>query len=1701
MVKFYSDDLLSQPSTTSTLSPASQFPELQLGSSGLPTSPPASTSTSSIKFYSDDLTQDTPVAELPQELPPPPPEPEAGWLDRGTDLGISALKGAIAIPEAAVGLADLVSGGYAGKALEGVGFDPGRAKQILDAYYSPEQQEENRAVSEAEGFMGTLSAAVQNPSTILQKGVESFPLMLGGAGVARGLAGLGMKTLGRAAIGEGVVAAGSSAEQIRQATPEGLLSPGQAMAAGAIGVGTAALGRLGGKIADELGIADVDTMLAGAAKDPASTMGLVKRIVYGAVTEGGLEELPQSVQEQVIQNQALGRELDEGVDQAAVFGALTGAAMGGGANLVSGTLPTPPLPPAPPAAEAAPPPAPGIEQEASLVAAEPLPPTAPPEAFPEAPPLPPPAPAPPVIPEPETPPIELLPVPVAEVPVPITPPPTTAQPAPAAAMTTKPTFKEFVKASGEKWEHVGGFPAGSKYKRLKAEYDAWTPEAGAPLPAAPPVVEAPPAEPVIEPPVERRVAPAQRRTVDEMTPEELKSALLTDDLTGLGNRRAYEETPRKPVQIALDVEGLKWANDNLGHDAGDALLRAVGTAVQEAGGGHRLSGDEFVVEADTPEAAEAAVATLKARLSQATVRVTRPDGSVAEYRGPNLHHGIGGNFAEAATALNATKAAAVEAGSRAARGTRPGGMAEIPTTGEQGGGAAPATPVAAAPEPAFVEPTTTEPVPLPPAEQAEVEAAVEALKAEPLDPTSLQAKAQAAQARIVRAASPSAFGVGYFQDYAIVGADLIHRGAKTFAEFTGKLVSTFGEGIRAAARSIYDAAQRIVSGLRRGPLAAESGEPITGDTSSTAPGGSSQRPIKPIPPGAKPGEKVEAPAPLAGFNPRETGPAEVPKATSAQKEKMAEAGREEGGPEITGKPSPTKEGEPEFDINVGKSSVNPETQQFLARMVQSVPERYGKTEGGARGEKRSWDSVRAWATMHGWNEAEIKKSFTQKGGFLSDVEMERANQLREHHREKYLEHYDQYEKLKKEGRGEEAELALDKAKAEVAQIDALQYALTHSKSEAARSLAYAARLAEGLTPEERFVASKFKGFKGQDALYREMAEAARKKDYKRVNEITRKIHNPTLMEQIVEGWKLGLLFGFPTQFVNISSTGAKVLAIDTFEAAFAGVLDSVVHRKDRSRYAGEGKEMLRGAWAAKDKAWTDFKLGLESILDNSFEEKVAQAEIEGKETDYYGKFGGHKQALPGKFGRAYRSIYHFMGIADQFWRNIAGSQAVYRLAYRKGMQANLTGDALESSIMDFVNKYWKKELPDQAEIAKLVRIAELTGTFNLPLKEGKGFIPGVGRIVGQATTQYPALGFIAPFIQTPVDLAGETVARTPIGLYRGVKAALKGDMAKGEDVEMLAKGLTGASLMMLVYLLMKTGEVEVSGGGPTDPDKKQNKIDTGWQPYSVKFGKSWVSYQRFDPLSSLIGFVADWNEAEDAKTFTEGAEKAYSSIAQNLTNKTFLAGLVQFAGMLHSPGRQFKPWLKQFEGSFIPQIAGRAAAAIDPTVRISDPYKLKYGMPEPWVARLPGLSKSLEARKTPTGEERERAGGAAARFLNPFPISEEKQTPQADVQREFDRLGYTPEQPRRVRMLSGGKKIQLDDREYEILQGVYSVAAAKAARVIKSANYKRLDPDQQEKALKRVYSDAADIGRSRLYQDQKFRRRSARIQAGLDAGA
>ncbi|MCP4607758.1 MAG: diguanylate cyclase [Planctomycetes bacterium] len=197
------------------------------------------------------------------------------------------------------------------------------------------------------------------------------------------------------------------------------------------------------------------------------------------------------------------------------------------------------------------------------------------------------------------------------------------------------------------------------------------------VPVAPvePVAPVAPLEPTLPTPGDRRQDIEMRKRIEDMTLEEAQLALKTDDLTGLGNRRAYDEAIKKPVQSSIDVDSLKSINDEFGHEAGDELLQLVGEALQQTNlESFHISGDEYITHGETEQEVADNIEIARTYLEENPMVLVDNNGNVvAEVKG-TFSYGTGETYKEADIALAEDKAAREVAGERAARGEEPKGI-------------------------------------------------------------------------------------------------------------------------------------------------------------------------------------------------------------------------------------------------------------------------------------------------------------------------------------------------------------------------------------------------------------------------------------------------------------------------------------------------------------------------------------------------------------------------------------------------------------------------------------------------------------------------------------------------------------------------------------------------------------------------------------------------------------------------------------------------------------------------------------------------------------------------------------------------------------------------------------------------------------------------------------------------------------------
>jgi len=134
--------------------------------------------------------------------------------------------------------------------------------------------------------------------------------------------------------------------------------------------------------------------------------------------------------------------------------------------------------------------------------------------------------------------------------------------------------------------------------------------------------------------------------------DEAESAALSDALTSLGNRRAFDRAILREEArcsrfghlagvVVLDLDGLKRVNDTWGHEAGDDIIQrtseTIRSTLRSADQAFRTGGDEFALL--LPEVTEDGLAALCERLASrlAGEGLSASIGCAVRRPGGNLH--------------------------------------------------------------------------------------------------------------------------------------------------------------------------------------------------------------------------------------------------------------------------------------------------------------------------------------------------------------------------------------------------------------------------------------------------------------------------------------------------------------------------------------------------------------------------------------------------------------------------------------------------------------------------------------------------------------------------------------------------------------------------------------------------------------------------------------------------------------------------------------------------------------------------------------------------------------------------------------------------------------------------------------------------------------------------------------------------------
>lgn len=366
----------------------------------------------------------------------------------------------------------------------------------------------------------------------------------------------------------------------------------------------------------------------------------------------------------------------------------------------------------------------------------------------------------------------------------------------------------------------------------------------------------------------------------------------------------------------------------------------------------------------------------------------------------------------------------------------------------------------------------------------------------------------------------------------------------------------------------------------------------------------------------------------------------------------------------------------------------------------------------------------------------------------------------------------------------------------------------------------------------------------------------------------------------------------------------------------------------------------------------------------------------------------------------------------------------------EGARAGKNGVELEEYITDYVAKNYDE---NKSNLAQYAYGWSEEVTFTKRGAEGT-----IQRSVEKIVRDHPSLRLVMPFVTTPTNIL-KFFGQRAFGAIGYVEGAVRG-FDRNAPLEKLAPELTkakfqitkelyssdpfvraqaegkvamGVSVMATAVGLWNSGSI--TGQGPSDEKERVLKQATGWQPYSLRFKMpgsdkyQYVSYQRFDPLATFLGVVADFSDkaSEDkvgSKDWINFMGSAIgTALSKNITSKSYLTGIEQLMDAINQPDRKMSQFISTRLGSLVvPSLVSQVVPSGDPVMREARTFL------DMFTKRIPGMSTKLEPKRNILGEPIKRQEAIGPDFISPLFYSEQKKD---KVMEELSNLRYSFSMP------------------------------------------------------------------------------------------
>lgn len=397
------------------------------------------------------------------------------------------------------------------------------------------------------------------------------------------------------------------------------------------------------------------------------------------------------------------------------------------------------------------------------------------------------------------------------------------------------------------------------------------------------------------------------------------------------------------------------------------------------------------------------------------------------------------------------------------------------------------------------------------------------------------------------------------------------------------------------------------------------------------------------------------------------------------------------------------------------------------------------------------------------------------------------------------------------------------------------------------------------------------------------------------------------------------------------------------------------------------------------------------------------------------------------------------------------------------------------------------------------------GTFQADLP------PALAKL--QSVFNHPVGKIIVPFFKTPANIGLNVVERTP---FAPLSSRWRQDIAAGGPQRDMAMAKVSLGSLVLTGFALWAAEGNLSGRGPERKEERDALLRTGWQPYSMKLGDKWYSFQGMEPIGALMAIAADYAEyarhEPDADKVDQVFLGATYGLYEYLKEQPYLQGIADVGKLIgfnesgRVDGEKIVNGLTKQFGGFV--IGGSPAGAYSSSVaaidRLLDPTKkdtkaspeLPMGVRgfveafNQYRSRLPYFSNSMPDGLNLWGEPVKRSQGNALELVLPTRVSPEQFSEVDDLLVQIQSPIGVPDRKTSFTIGEGdnaiSSSVELSSEQYNRLLTIYgqeTTAKQTILDTMKMPGFDLLRLDDQQKHVQKIHSEFMNFAKRKLMQE------------------